>query len=410
MELTQCFYDRIIMRNAIIRRATARRASVREVITGARRIKVSTSCIVRRGFATIFSCGTSQPALLQGIPRYSYYQPRSEREHDFDTFSMSASMIGHHTKDRAIAFMRTMPMWPTYNSESTSPHSAFGIASVRPGEKKPISTKLHGVRFIVRPPSASCDRGYRQYTRAARVNKDNTMFGAGTVVMALFLRVNTYNFFYSNTTQRQVSRIRYIEPPGKNMIFDRHSYENRARAWLLCAEQQQQPELGSLRKFIECEVYRDDGLGHVDKCPVTLGTNRRSAGHIDPGQTRLRFFGEDKAILSWRDPSLPADSPNKWRLNVLHFGDCSLYEADPRRLRYLRPLTFVVFENWFVAIVYSERKDSKWYTAPDAQNNVVQLWVGFNERLDVHAGPFFWQKQVDRDDRLISSSRNQKET
>ncbi|CAB0035412.1 unnamed protein product, partial [Trichogramma brassicae] len=36
--------------NAITRRATARRASVREVITGARRIKVSTSCIVRRGY------------------------------------------------------------------------------------------------------------------------------------------------------------------------------------------------------------------------------------------------------------------------------------------------------------------------------------------------------------------------
>ncbi|KAL7304567.1 hypothetical protein TKK_0003350 [Trichogramma kaykai] len=196
-----------------------------------------------------------------------------------------------------------------------------------------------------------------------------------------------------------VSRIRYIEPPGKNLIFVRHLYENRTRAWLLCAEQQQQFESGSLRELIECEVY--DGLCHVDKCPVTLGTNRRSAGHIDPGQTRLRLFGEDKAILSWRDPSLPADSPNKWRLNAPHFGDCSLYEADPRRLKYLRPLTFVVFENWFVAIVYSERKDSKWCTAPDAQNNVVVLWVGFNERFDVHADPFFWQKQVDRDDRLI---------
>ncbi|KAL7293315.1 hypothetical protein TKK_0013088 [Trichogramma kaykai] len=227
------------------------------------------------------------------------------------------------------------------------------------------------------------------------------MFGAGTVAMVIFFWMNTYNFFYPDTTRAPPSRIRYVEPPGKNLIFDRHSYENRTRAYLLCDEPQQVLEPGSLREFIQCEVFREDGLGHQDMCPVTLLTNRRSTGRIDPAHTRLRLLGDDKVILSWRDPSLPADSPNKWRLHALHFADCSLYEADPRKLRYLQPLTFVVFENWFVAIVYSERKDSKWYTAPDAQNNVVRLWVGFNERLDVDAGPFFWQKQVDRDDRMI---------
>ncbi|CAB0042722.1 unnamed protein product [Trichogramma brassicae] len=228
------------------------------------------------------------------------------------------------------------------------------------------------------------------------------MFGPGKIAMALFFWVHTYNFFYPDTIQIKLSRSRYSIPAGKNLIFDRHSYENRTRAWLLCDDQQQQQSgANSLREFIECEVHRDDGLGHVDKCPVTLLTQRPSSGHIDPGQTRLRLFGEDKVILSWRDPSLPDESPSRWRLNALHFADCSLYEADPRRLRHLRPLTFVVFENWFVAIVYSERKDSKWYTGPDAQNNVVRLWVGFNERLNVDAGPFFWQKQVDRDDRMI---------
>ncbi|KAL7295861.1 hypothetical protein TKK_0010906 [Trichogramma kaykai] len=136
------------------------------------------------------------------------------------------------------------------------------------------------------------------------------------------------------------------------------------RAWLLCAEQQQQFESGSLRELIECEVY--DGLCHVDKCPVTLGTNRRSAGHIDPGQTRLRLFGEYKAILSWRDPSLPADSPNKWRLNAPHFGDCSLYEADPRRLKYLRPLTFVVFENCDYLLIETYRMERRKQTVARA--------------------------------------------
>ncbi|XP_023313242.1 uncharacterized protein LOC106655444 [Trichogramma pretiosum] len=189
--------------------------------------------------------------------------------------------------------------------------------------------------------------------------------------------------------------------PGRNLIFDRYSYHEDTRVFVVCDEEPIHLQGNGSQKFIKCEIYHDDQGGRKHECPITLTMSRRGAGVIRPGTMQVRPFGEDKAILSWVDPTVSVTSPNKWRLFVVHLSDCSLYEARAKQLRHLRPVNFVVYENWFVAIVGSEKRGTKCYHEPLQIFNVPRCWVGFNDRLDVSAGPFFWFKQDLGDDRMI---------
>ncbi|CAB0042721.1 unnamed protein product [Trichogramma brassicae] len=251
----------------------------------------------------------------------------------------------------------------------------------------------------------SVDFAFNQSTAHTRYLRSAHQVNKGQLIVGLFLGKAIYNYLYSGvfvvpTESITTSPVQYSYP-GRNLIFDRYSYQNDSRVFVVCDEEPIQPQGNGSRKFLKCEVYHDDPAGRRHECPITLTMSRRSAGVIRPGSMQVRPFGEDKAILSWVDPTVPVTSPNKWRLFVVHLSDCSLYEAQAKQLKHLRPVNFVVYENWFVAIVSSEKRGTKCYHEPLQMFDVPRCWVGFNDRLDISAGPFFWFKQDLRDDRMI---------
>ncbi|KAL7293316.1 hypothetical protein TKK_0013089 [Trichogramma kaykai] len=227
----------------------------------------------------------------------------------------------------------------------------------------------------------------------------------GQLIAGLFLGKALYNFLYSGLVvvpnELNVTSLVQYSYPDRNLIFDRYSYQNDSWVFVVCDEEPIQPKDNGSSKFLKCEVYHDDHGGRRHECPISLKMSRRGAGVIKPGSMQVRPFGEDKAILSWVDPTVSVTSSNKWRLFVVHLSDCSLYEAPAKQLRHLRPVNFVVYENWFVAIVSSEKRGTKCYHEPLQMFDVPRCWVGFNDRLDVSAGPFFWLRQNLRDDRMI---------
>ncbi|CAB0027862.1 unnamed protein product [Trichogramma brassicae] len=203
--------------------------------------------------------------------------------------------------------------------------------------------------------------------------------------------------------------------PDQNLIFDRHSYVNKTHVFVVCEEpgqqqqrqqqqrqqqQQQQQQQQSGSSEIRCEVNHVNAKNQTRQCPIMLTTHDLSAS-IRHDSMKVLPLGVDKAILSWVDPSLPLSSENKWRLNVVHFQDCSMYKAEQSQLKNLQPVSFVVYDDWFVAIVNSDQRDSACYLTEASTQDVARCRLGFNDRLNASSGPTLWFKQDIRDDAMI---------
>ncbi|CAB0044266.1 unnamed protein product [Trichogramma brassicae] len=233
------------------------------------------------------------------------------------------------------------------------------------------------------------------------LNRDIHLYVISFALSAMFLHniwrnASFYHYVISSLDVLTPSRVHYTYP-GQNLIFDRHSYENDRRVFVVC---DQEPRVDGSRRYLECEVSLDNQEGLQHGCPIELRMiDRRSTGYVKPGSMQVRLFGEDKAILSWFDWSLPRPSANRWRLFVVHLRDCLVQEAASQQLRHLRPYGFVVYdETRFVAIVSSDDPASKCYARPLQLSDVAMCRLGFDDnRLQNSDGPYLWFKQAMRD-------------
>uniref|UniRef100_A0ABD2XHV2 G-protein coupled receptors family 3 profile domain-containing protein n=1 Tax=Trichogramma kaykai TaxID=54128 RepID=A0ABD2XHV2_9HYME len=201
---------------------------------------------------------------------------------------------------------------------------------------------------------------------------------------------------YTSPPEIKPSIVHYTYP-GQNLVFDRRSYENDRRAYVVC---DREPRVGDgRRRYLDCEVYLDDRTGPRHRCPIELRMNRRSTGYVKPGSMQLRLLGENKTILSWYDYSMPASSTNRWRLFVVHLKDCLVQEAASEQLSQLRPYGFVVYDDIrFAAIVISDNPASKCYARPLQITEVAMCRLGFDDdRLQNSDGPHLWFEQAMRD-------------
>ncbi|CAB0036104.1 unnamed protein product [Trichogramma brassicae] len=186
--------------------------------------------------------------------------------------------------------------------------------------------------------------------------------------------------------------IYYRYNPGLNPIFDLHSYENSSRVFAACDE-------SSSSSQTWCLVSKIDDRGWERQCRFGLSTNRRGAV-VQPGSMQVWRFGADRAILDWIDSSQPAGS--QWRPMVVRFSDCTIYEADSRRLRGLEPVSLVVYDTRFVAVVNSDRRgEPACYAAPSRNRDVPRCWMSFDDRADITGGPQHWFHQAVRDNSMI---------
>ncbi|XP_014235329.1 uncharacterized protein LOC106658040 [Trichogramma pretiosum] len=209
-----------------------------------------------------------------------------------------------------------------------------------------------------------------------------------------YVLVEIIIFFWDN----QIFYLSYSYP-GQNLIFDRHSYVNKTHVFVVCEEpgQQRQQQSGSIET--RCEVNHVD-INQTYKCPITLTTHDLNAS-IRHDSMKVLPLGVDKAILSWVDPSLPPSTENRWQLNVVHFQDCSIHKAEQSQLKNLQPVSFVVYDDWFVAIVNSDQRYSACYRSEASTHDVPRCRVGFDDRLNASSGPTFWFKQDIRDDAMM---------
>ncbi|KAL7294880.1 hypothetical protein TKK_0011804 [Trichogramma kaykai] len=183
-------------------------------------------------------------------------------------------------------------------------------------------------------------------------------------------------------------------PPGQNPIFDLHSYENASRVFAVCDESSSPSYQQWASAQTWCLVVKIDDRGYQHECRVGLSTTS-----VQPGSMQVWRFGADRAILNWIDSSQPTGK--RWRPMVVRFSDCTIYEADSQRLRGFEPVSLVLHDNWFVAVVNSDRRGDQCYAAPSRNRNVPRCWMSFDDRARITSGPRRWFYQAVRDDSMI---------
>ncbi|XP_023313644.1 uncharacterized protein LOC111693371 [Trichogramma pretiosum] len=178
------------------------------------------------------------------------------------------------------------------------------------------------------------------------------------------------------------------DSPKGTLYFDRRSSKNETWVTVYCGDLIHRDDGQTL-----CEVsrYRDQRLEYT--CPTWLYSE-----YFKPKVIRALPFMADKAILSWQAYSSRMRSG--WRLQVVHFKDCSAYR--PRWRDWSdAPTNIVAYEDWFAAAV-----TSSWpgpcMTPPERRVNVTRCKLFFDERGQVmSASPLVWFVQDQRDDDMI---------
>ncbi|CAB0037942.1 unnamed protein product [Trichogramma brassicae] len=176
-------------------------------------------------------------------------------------------------------------------------------------------------------------------------------------------------------------------PKGK-LYFDRRSCKNQTWVTVYCGDLIHRDNGQTL-----CEVsrYRDQRLEYT--CETWLYSEQ-----LKPKVIQALPFMEDKAILSWQ--AYPHRLRSGWRLQVVHFKDCSAYRPRWRDWSHV-PTNIVVYEDWFAAAVTSTGP-GPCTTQPERRVNVARCKLFFDERGQVMNGSLLvWFIQEERDDDMI---------
>ncbi|XP_014220237.1 uncharacterized protein LOC106648076 [Trichogramma pretiosum] len=235
------------------------------------------------------------------------------------------------------------------------------------------------------------------------VRQFNVIMALGLIVATIYTcwKGATLSYHLHTSPPEIKPSIVHYTYPGQNLVFDRRSYENDLRAYVVC-DRQPRVVVDERRRYLDCEVNLDDRKGQRYQCPIMLRINRRSTGYVTPGTMKVRLLGKNKTILSWYDYSMPMSAANRWRLFVVHLEDCLVQEAAAEQLSQLRPYGFVVYdETRFAAIVISDNPASKCYVGPMQINQVTICRLGFDaDRLQNADGPYLWFEQSQRDNAM----------
>ena len=136
---------------------------------------------------------------------------------------------------------------------------------------------------------------------------------------------------------------------NKFIIVDENSIVNAILAYAVC-------DRTCNNSVKNCTAYHESTVTKVS-CPVQLIARQNAT--IDSENIRVVPFGKNKAIVSWMDRS-EVDG-RFWRHRVVHYDNCSVFKVDETRLRGMKDVTFVSYNDYFDAIGYDDETCSKNY-------------------------------------------------
>ncbi|CAB0038344.1 unnamed protein product [Trichogramma brassicae] len=154
------------------------------------------------------------------------------------------------------------------------------------------------------------------------------------------------------------------------LFFGRQSYNDLSWVNVKCTEHL--PDQNRTRCVVNLVLEKEPRDALTNACRVRLRTGRYPLG---PDSMQVVRFGDYRAILSWQ-VQLEQSNKISWRLDVLDLKRCKFHETPMVGWKF-QPVSFVVHENEFTVVVFSESPDSP-CAVPDSGHDVPRCKIRFD--------------------------------
>ncbi|XP_014234537.2 uncharacterized protein LOC106657501 [Trichogramma pretiosum] len=178
------------------------------------------------------------------------------------------------------------------------------------------------------------------------------------------------------------------------LFFGRQSYKDLSWVDVKCTEHL--PDQNRTRCVVNLVLEKEPRDVLTNACHVRLRTGRYP---LQPDSMQVVRFGDYRAILSWQ-VQLEHSNKTSWRLGVMDLKRCRFHESPMDHGWKLQPVSFVVHENEFTVVVFSESPDSP-CAVPDSGRNVPRCKIRFDYEGDRIGNAVVWFVQPQRDDKMI---------